>query len=95
MSDTFGLRLNNPTSQAKLVSQLERQFTTITQLLYTTSVSGALLDRQVLPYIAENVVFKDPWQEGGGKKLYRIGMKGNLRPSACPPMPSNSSLRLS
>ena len=76
MSETLGFRSRNSASQAKFISQLERQFTTITQLLYTTSVPGPLLDRQVLPYIANDIVFKDPWQEGGSKQLYRIGMKG-------------------
>lgn len=62
--------------QVKLIIQLENQFNTITQLLYTTGVSGASLDRYVLPYISNDIIFKDPWQEGGNKQLYRIGMKG-------------------
>jgi len=77
MSENLVIRPRNSANQAKLISQLERQFHTITQLLYTTSVPGALLERQVLPYIANDIVFKDPWQEGGSKQLYRIGMKGN------------------
>lgn len=72
-----GTSWQSSTNQTKLIQQLERQFHTITQLLYTTSIPGPLLDRLVLPYIANDVVFKDPWQEGGGKQLYRIGMKGN------------------
>ncbi|CAF1416284.1 unnamed protein product [Adineta ricciae] len=76
MSENFTFRPKSSANQVKLVNQLERQFHTITQLLYTTNVPGALLDRQVLPYIADDVIFKDPWQEGGDKKLYRIGMKG-------------------
>jgi hypothetical protein len=77
MSESLPIRSRNSANQTKLISQLERQFHTITQLLYTTSVPGALLERQVLPYIANDIVFKDPWQEGGSKELYRIGMKGN------------------
>ncbi len=77
MSESTGFRSKNSANQSKLISQLERQFTTITQLLYTTSVPSALLDRQVLPYIADDIIFKDPWQEGGNKQLYRIGMKGD------------------
>jgi hypothetical protein len=76
MSDILLLRSKNPTIQSKFINQLEREFTTIVQLLYTTSVPSALLERQVLPYIAKNIIFKDPWQEGCGKELYRIGMKG-------------------
>jgi hypothetical protein len=75
MSDILLLRSKNPTIQSKFINQLEREFTTIVQLLYTTSVPSALLERQVLP-IAKNIIFKDPWQEGCGKELYRIGMKG-------------------
>lgn len=76
MSENFTFRPKSSANQVKLINQLERQFHTITQLLYTTNVPGALLDRQVLPYIADDVIFKDPWQEGGNKQLYRIGMKG-------------------
>ncbi|CAF1579325.1 unnamed protein product [Didymodactylos carnosus] len=60
----------------KLRSILEKQFTKITKLLYTTSVPSDVLDNEVLPYIANDVVFTDPWQNGGSKELYRIGMKG-------------------
>jgi len=77
MSESLAYRSRSPTNQAKIINQLERQFNTITQLLYTTSVPGALLERQVLPYIADDIIFKDPWQEGGSKQLYRIGMKGD------------------
>jgi hypothetical protein len=76
MSDILLFRSKNPSIQSKFINQLEREFTTIVQLLYTTSVPSPLLERQVLPYIAKNIIFKDPWQEGSGKNLYRIGMKG-------------------
>lgn len=77
MSEGLGASWQNSANQERLIKQLERQFHTITQLLYTTSVPGPVLDRLVLPYIANDVVFKDPWQEGGSKQLYRIGMKGH------------------
>ncbi|UJR15820.1 hypothetical protein I4U23_002749 [Adineta vaga] len=76
MSETLTFRSKSAANQAKLISQLERQFDTITQLLYTTNIPSPVLDRQVLPYIADDIIFKDPWQEGGNKQLYRIGMKG-------------------
>lgn len=66
----------NSNSHAELINQLEQKFTTINQLLYTTNVPNIELEERVLPYIAEDVVFKDPWQEGGNKNMYRIGMKG-------------------
>jgi hypothetical protein len=76
MSDILLFRSRNPTIQSKFISQLEREFSTIVQLLYTTSVPSPLLERHVLPYISKNIIFKDPWQEGSGKELYRLGMKG-------------------
>ena len=79
MSEGLGTSWQSSANRTKLIQQLERQFHTITQLLYTTSVPGAALDQLVLPYIADDVVFKDPWQEGGNKQLYRIGMKGNCQ----------------
>jgi len=77
MSDILLYRSKNPNIQSKFINQLEREFTNIVQILYTTDIPGALLERQILPYIAKNIIFKDPWQEGGNKQLYRIGMKGN------------------
>uniref|UniRef100_A0A914V033 Uncharacterized protein n=1 Tax=Plectus sambesii TaxID=2011161 RepID=A0A914V033_9BILA len=65
-----------PAAQAEFIGHLEKQFATITQLLYTTSVPNSELEEKVLPYIADDVIFKDPWQEGGDKKMYSIGMKG-------------------
>ncbi|CAF2401903.1 unnamed protein product [Rotaria sp. Silwood2] len=76
MSESLRIRWTNPAYQTKLINQLEEQFSNITRLLYTTSVSSVELDRRVLPYIADDVIFKDPWQEGGNKQFYRIGMKG-------------------
>jgi len=66
----------NSSDKAALIHLLEQKFATINELLYTTSVSCDELEEKVLPYIADDVVFKDPWQEGGDKKLYGIGMKG-------------------
>lgn len=76
MSDILSFRSKNPNIQSKFINQLEREFSNIVQLLYTTSVTGPVLERQVLPYINEKIIFKDPWQEGCGKELYRTGIKG-------------------
>ena len=65
-------------SDGPKISALENRFRIITDLLYTTSVPGDILEQKVLPFIADDVIFKDPWQEGGNKKLYRIGMKGKI-----------------
>jgi hypothetical protein len=66
----------NPAAEKEFLNQLKEQFTTINQLLYTTSVPADIIEQKVMPYMAEDVVFTDPWQEGGPKENYRIGMKG-------------------
>jgi hypothetical protein len=76
MSDILLYRSKNPNIQSKFINQLEREFTNIVQMLYTTDIPGALLERQILPYIAKNIIFKDPYQEISGKELYRIGING-------------------
>lgn len=63
---------------SQTISALENQFRIITDLLYTTSVPNEILEQKVLPFIADEIIFKDPWQEGGNKNLYRIGMKGKM-----------------
>lgn len=59
-----------------LVPRLKAKFKELNDLLYTTSVPNHRLEKEVLPYIADDVRFRDPWQEGGDKRLYAIGMKG-------------------
>uniref|UniRef100_A0A914DU71 Uncharacterized protein n=1 Tax=Acrobeloides nanus TaxID=290746 RepID=A0A914DU71_9BILA len=61
---------------AILIEKLEKKFGEINDLLYTTSVPNEELEVKILPYIAEDVIFRDPWQEGGNKDIYSIGMKG-------------------
>ncbi len=67
---------NEQNSKAELIDRLKKKFCEINELLYTTSVPCDELERKVLPYIADDVIFKDPWQEGGDKQMYTIGMKG-------------------
>jgi len=55
---------------------LEEKFARITNLLYNTEVPPATLTDEVLPHLSEDVYFKDPWQVGGGKDRYTLGMKG-------------------
>lgn len=62
--------------ELNLLRELERRFRALTELLYDTSVSAERLDTEVLPYIAQDVTFKDPWQSAGGREAYRLGMKG-------------------
>jgi len=76
MSDISSFRNKNPSIQSKFISQLEQEFTTIVRLLYSSSVPRPALESQILPYIAKNIHFKDPLQEGNGKELYRDSIKG-------------------
>ncbi|PTL75596.1 hypothetical protein [Vitiosangium sp. GDMCC 1.1324] len=59
-----------------LIEQLEERFRRITELLYDTRVPSQLLDEEVLPFLAEDVRFIDPWQSGGGRETYRRGAAG-------------------
>jgi hypothetical protein len=63
-------------AKADFVGKLERKFTSITKALYTTSVPYDVLEKDVMPYIADDFIFKNPWQDGGDKNMYSIGMKG-------------------
>jgi hypothetical protein len=62
--------------KSEMIVKLEQQFDTINKLLYNTSVSNDDLETLVMPHIADDITFTDPWQEGGNKNMYRIGMKG-------------------
>jgi hypothetical protein len=68
-------KIDNNDNQ-ELTRELEEQFTTIIQTLYTTSVPASVLENKVMPYIAHDVVFMDPFQEGRDKNSYRVAMKG-------------------
>ena len=59
-----------------LASKLEERFERLTMLLYDTRVPAATLDAEVLPYLAEQVRFTDPWQSGVGRRNYRLGAAG-------------------
>ncbi|SEK97409.1 hypothetical protein SAMN05444354_103217 [Stigmatella aurantiaca] len=65
----------SPKHQA-LIPQLEERFRRITQVLYDTRQPARVLDAKVLPYLAEDVVFTDPWQRGAGIEDYRLGAVG-------------------
>jgi hypothetical protein len=58
------------------ISQLEAQFRKVTELLYDTRVPAHVLDEQLAPFLAEDIVFVDPWQTGGGRDTYQRGAKG-------------------
>lgn len=55
---------------------LEARFRRLSTLLYDTSVPPAQLDAEVLPFLADDVRFTDPWQEEQGLVRYRLGAAG-------------------
>jgi len=59
-----------------LIRELEARFHHLTDLLYDTRVPPQRLDDEVLPFLAEEVTFKDPWQSASGRDRYTVGMKG-------------------
>jgi hypothetical protein len=62
--------------QALLIGDLEARFRQLTDLLYDTRVPPERLEQEVLPFLDEAVTFKDPWQSGGGRDAYSLGMRG-------------------
>ena len=66
----------NGTSKRLGVHELERRFTELTQLLYTTSVPAPELREKVYPYLAPTIVFRDPWVRGSGLQQFWVGLRG-------------------
>jgi hypothetical protein len=62
--------------EQELVRELEERFRRLTELLYDTRVPSHVLDEEVLPFLAENVRFTDPWQQAEGREIYRRGVAG-------------------
>ena len=59
-----------------LAQKIEAKIAHLSSLLYDTQVTPARLFSEALPYLADDIYFKDPWQEGGGIDKYKLGMKG-------------------
>ncbi len=59
-----------------MTTTLESRFREISHLLYDTNVPMDVLDAQVMPFIADDVTFVDPWQTGSGRERYRLGLAG-------------------
>jgi hypothetical protein len=59
-----------------LIRALEERFRRISELLYDTRVPAQVLEEEVVPFLAEDVTFTDPWQHGSGKETYRRGAAG-------------------
>ena len=64
------------TDRARLIAKLEARLRHLATLLYDTGVPAAQVDAEVLPHCDEQIVFTDPWQQGGGVARYRLGLAG-------------------
>jgi hypothetical protein len=69
-------RTLNGSSKKLGVRELERRFTEMTQLLYTTSVPVSELREKVYPHLAPTIVFRDPWVRGSGLQQIWVGLRG-------------------
>jgi hypothetical protein len=56
--------------------ELEPLFRKLSLLLYDTRVPMDVLEAEVMPYVAQDVTFVDPWQTGSGRERYRLGLAG-------------------
>ncbi|MCY1081877.1 hypothetical protein [Archangium lansingense] len=63
-------------AEQELIRRLEQRFRRMTELLYDTRVPPQVLEEEILPFIGENITFKDPWQQGTGRETYRRGAAG-------------------
>ena len=61
---------------SKRVEVLTAAFRRISEVLYDTSVAPEQLDAEILPYLAPEVRFTDPWQQASGRDKYRLGAAG-------------------
>jgi hypothetical protein len=55
---------------------LRDRFVELTGLLYDTRVPLGVLDREVMPLIAPDIEFVDPWVHTSGKGIFRRGLRG-------------------
>lgn len=55
---------------------LAARFVTLTRLLYDTSVPLDVLERDVIPHIAPDIDFTDPWVHTRGLRIFRAGLRG-------------------
>jgi hypothetical protein len=58
------------------IAELEARFRELTLLMYDTSVPIPVLDERVVPHLAPNIVFQDPWLIGLGRRRFEIGLRG-------------------
>lgn len=58
-----------------LIEKLSTRLTDITKTLYDTDVTPESM-HELHHHFADDIFFKDPWQHGGGKDRYVLGLRG-------------------
>jgi hypothetical protein len=66
----------SPDASQISVRKLEERFYRLTKLMYTTSVPLSTLEEEVVPYLAPNIQFVDPWLRARGSGKFRTGLRG-------------------
>jgi hypothetical protein len=66
----------SPNASRLSVRQLEERFARLSQLMYTTSVPLSTLEDEVVPYLAPDILFVDPWVRVRGAAKIRTGLRG-------------------
>lgn len=66
----------SPNASQMSARKLEERFSRLSQLMYTTSVPLSTLEDEVVPYLAPNIEFVDPWVRVRGGAKIRTGLRG-------------------
>jgi hypothetical protein len=62
-----------PRPSLPMIEELESRLWRISQSLYDTRVSEEQMEEEVIPWLADDIRFTDPWQQGEGLDAYRNG----------------------
>jgi len=58
------------------VDDLRDRFVVLTRLMYDTRVPLGVLEREVVPFLAPDIEFVDPWVHIRGRRIFRVGLRG-------------------
>jgi hypothetical protein len=58
------------------LAELRERFMVLTHLMYSTKVPLGTLEREVIPFLAEDIEFVDPLVHARGRRLFRVGLRG-------------------
>jgi len=68
--------MSESSARLQLARKIEAKIERFNKQFYDTSVPPHRIWKEVEPYIAEDIYFKDPWQVGGGIEKYKLGLRG-------------------